>query len=158
MHGHTPHEMSTGQTPDISEYTEFSFYEMLWYNDEMAFFPEDRRKLGRWLGVAHRIHQALCYYLLNINAQIIVLSTVQKIPQDKLQTQVNIKSQLFLAVRVIRHCHCCCCSGHGWSNGHPSVFDHRAQSLPPLPLPSAPLPLLPSSFFSKCYLPWQRLS
>jgi len=52
MHGRTPYEIHTGQTPDISEYTEFSFYEMLWYYDEMAVFPEDRRKLGRWLGVA----------------------------------------------------------------------------------------------------------
>jgi hypothetical protein len=82
--------MTTGQTPDISEYTEFGFFEMLWYYDEMAVFPEDRRKLSRWLGVAHRIGQALCYYLLNQNAQIIVRSTVQRISQDELQTQVNI--------------------------------------------------------------------
>ena len=82
MHGRTPYEMTTGQTPDISEYTEFGFYEMIWYYDEMAVFPKDRRKLGRWLGVAHRIGQALCYYLLNPNAQIIVRSTVQKITQD----------------------------------------------------------------------------
>jgi hypothetical protein len=90
MQGRTPYEMTTGQTPDISEYTEFGFFEMLWYYDEMAVFPEDRRKLGRWLGVAHRIGQALCYYLLNQNAQIIVRSTVQRISQDELQTQVNI--------------------------------------------------------------------
>jgi hypothetical protein len=87
MHGHTPYEMTTGQTPDISEYSEFGFYEMLWYYDEMAVFPEDHRKLGRWLGVAHRIGQALCYYLLNSNAQIIVRSTVQKITQDEKKTE-----------------------------------------------------------------------
>jgi hypothetical protein len=92
MHGRTPYEMTTGQTPDISEYTKFGFYEMLWYYDEMAVFPEDRRKLGRWLGVVHRIGQALCYYLLNANDQIIVCSTVQKISQVELQTQVNINA------------------------------------------------------------------
>jgi hypothetical protein len=43
MHGRTPYEITTGQTPDISEYTEFSFYEMLWHYDEMAVFPEDHR-------------------------------------------------------------------------------------------------------------------
>jgi hypothetical protein len=87
MHGRTPYEMTTSQTPDISEYSEFRFYEMLWYYDEMAVFPEDRRKLGRWLGVAHRIGQALCYYLLNSNAQIIVRSTVQKMTQDEKQAE-----------------------------------------------------------------------
>ena len=79
--------MTTSQTPDISEYTEFGFYEMIWYYDEMAVFPEDRRKLGRCFGVAHRIGQALCYYLLNQDAQIIVHSTVQKISQDEKQTE-----------------------------------------------------------------------
>jgi hypothetical protein len=37
--------------------------------------------------VAHRIGQALCYYLLNDKAQIIVRSTVQKISPDELQTE-----------------------------------------------------------------------
>ena len=38
IHGQTPYEMTTGQTPDISEYTEFGFYELIWYCDEMAVF------------------------------------------------------------------------------------------------------------------------
>ncbi len=92
MHRRTPYELDTGQTPDISECTEFRFYEPVWYYDEQATFPEDRRKIGRWLGVAHRIGQALCYFILSNKAQPIVRSTVQKISQDELQTEsVKIK-------------------------------------------------------------------
>jgi hypothetical protein len=50
--GRTPLEAMTGETPDISEYTEFDFYQFVMYYD-----PNDtdetgiaRRKLGRWLG------------------------------------------------------------------------------------------------------------
>ena len=33
LHGRTPLEQLTGETPDISEYLDFSFYNWCWYND-----------------------------------------------------------------------------------------------------------------------------
>lgn len=63
LHGRTPYELVTGQTPDILEYTVFSWYDMVWCFDQEAAFPTNRRKLAKWLGVAHCVGQALCYYL-----------------------------------------------------------------------------------------------
>jgi hypothetical protein len=74
--------MVTGRTPDISEYVEFAWYELLWYYDHDDF-PEDRRRLGRWLGVAHRVGQACCYYILPHSGEPIVRSTVQKVTEDE---------------------------------------------------------------------------
>jgi hypothetical protein len=45
--------MVVGRTPNISEYLDFQWYETIWYLDHDANFPEDERKLGKWLGVAH---------------------------------------------------------------------------------------------------------
>jgi len=69
----------TGKTPDISEYTDYVFYEFVIYCD-----PNDsgedvhaRHKLGQWLGAAKSVGQGLCYYILISNGQFIARSTVQ---------------------------------------------------------------------------------
>ena len=80
--GRTPYELVTGRTPDISEYVEFEWYEPLWYYNQEDY-PADRRLLGRWLGVAHRVGQACCYYILTASGQTIVRSTVQKVSEDE---------------------------------------------------------------------------
>lgn len=93
LQGRTPYELVTGNTPDISEYTDFCWYETVWYHDQEAAFPEDRRKLAKWLGVAHRVGQALCYYLLPASGRPIVRSTVQAISEDELHSE-NICQQI----------------------------------------------------------------
>jgi hypothetical protein len=74
--------MVTGRTPDISEYVDFQWYDLLWYYDQEDF-PEDRHRLGRWLGVAHRVGQACCYYILPESGEPIVRSTVQQVTEDE---------------------------------------------------------------------------
>jgi hypothetical protein len=76
----------TGRTPDISEYLDYGWYDTLWYYDQEADFPEDRRNLGNGLGL-------LCYYILNENAQVIVCSTVQPLNNEEFDTQ-EVKDQI----------------------------------------------------------------
>ena len=58
-------EMVTGETPDISEWIDFEFYDRLWYYDQKKIEIDGTgRRLARWLGVAHRIGSDLCYWLL----------------------------------------------------------------------------------------------
>lgn len=64
LSGCTPYKIVTGQTPDISEYLDYSWYQTIWYYDQEAPFPEPRWKMAKLLGVAHRVRQALCYYIL----------------------------------------------------------------------------------------------
>jgi hypothetical protein len=77
--GHNPYEFVTGRTPN------FSGYDLLWYYDQDDF-PADRRRLGRWLGVAHQVGQACCYYILPSSGQPIVGLTVQRITEDERKT------------------------------------------------------------------------
>jgi hypothetical protein len=93
LNGRTPYEIVTGRTPDISEYLDYGWYDTLWYYDQDADFPNEHRKLGKWLGVAHRVGQALCYYILNKNAQVIVRSTVQPISKEEFNSQ-SVKNQI----------------------------------------------------------------
>jgi hypothetical protein len=84
LNGHTPYENVTGHTPDISKYLDYSWYDTIWYYDQDMNFPEDHRKLGKWLGVVHRVGQALCYYILNDKGVPIVCSTIQALSAQKM--------------------------------------------------------------------------
>ncbi len=90
--GRTPYEIVTGETPDISEYTAFHWYQLIWYIDN-ASFPESRKELGRWLGVSHRVGQAMCFWILTGNGTVISRSSVQALNPDKLRTD-DIKNQI----------------------------------------------------------------
>ena len=56
--GITGMERITGEMVDISEWTDFEFYDLCWYWDT----PNDweNSKLGSWLGVSHHICSSLC--------------------------------------------------------------------------------------------------
>ncbi len=71
--------------PDISEFLEFTWYEPVWYF-EPAAFPEQTRKMARWMGVAHRVGQAMCFWLLPSTGIPIARTTVQKVLSDDLMT------------------------------------------------------------------------
>ncbi len=74
--------MITGQTPDISEYCDFDFYDLLWYwrAPHPAMTKHDR-KLARWMGVAHRHGSDMCYWLMPLSG-IPITTTVQHVTSD----------------------------------------------------------------------------
>jgi hypothetical protein len=75
--------MVTGNTPDITEYTEFSWYDPIFCYDDLPF-PDAKRNIARWLGVAHRIGQALCFWILTNTGQVVARTTVQKLSNEEL--------------------------------------------------------------------------
>ncbi len=76
-------EMVTGETPDISEWIDFEFYDRVWYYDQKKIeIDGSGRRLARWLGVAHRIESDLCYWLLLESGKVIARTTVQHVIRD----------------------------------------------------------------------------
>jgi hypothetical protein len=89
-------EVMTGETPDISTFTDFDFYQFVIYYD-----PNDsdddgkgRRKLARWLGPSESVGQALCYYLLKPNGRYIARSTVRPITSDDYSQYPTLKDEM----------------------------------------------------------------
>ena len=80
----TPLEALTGDTIDISEWTEFEFYDLVVYWDGRD--NESRQGIGRWLGPSHHIGSALFYYILTEKATVLSRTTVQHITKDEFQT------------------------------------------------------------------------
>lgn len=48
-------EILTGNTPDISEWLDFTFYDLVWYHVSANDTTTANRRLGRWLGISHRV-------------------------------------------------------------------------------------------------------
>ena len=82
--GRTPIEAITGETPDISEYTDFGFYDWVLYRDNAGL---GETKLGRWLGVLHKIGQLMSYYVLPIGCKVISCVTVQRLTRADQSTR-----------------------------------------------------------------------
>jgi hypothetical protein len=76
-------EIVTGETPDISEWIDFEFYDRVWYYDQKKIeIDGNGRRLARWLGVAHRVGSDLCYWLLLDSGKVIARTTVQHVVRD----------------------------------------------------------------------------
>jgi len=73
--GRTGMEIITGETPDISEWTDFGFYDYVWFWYQPG--KDDNPMLGRWLGVANRTGGHMCYWVIDRKGMIHSRTTVQ---------------------------------------------------------------------------------
>ena len=87
----TGFEHALGYTPDISEDIDFSFYDPVWYITQ----PGDQESpyIGRWLGISHRVGNAMCFWVLTGNGNAISTSTVQHVTSKDL-THSNTQQRL----------------------------------------------------------------
>ena len=83
--GRTGFEEIFGATPDISQWLDFEFYDLVWYWDhERSDMAEENRKLGRWLGISHNVGSDLCYWILPQSCKVIARSTVCHVLREEL--------------------------------------------------------------------------
>jgi hypothetical protein len=83
LDGRTPMEQLTGETPDISKYLDFGFYDWIWYKDNAGL---GETHIRRWLGVAHRVGNLMSYWIVTEAGRVIARTTVQRITNLELTT------------------------------------------------------------------------
>jgi hypothetical protein len=83
LHDRVPSEAIKGNTPDISEYAQFDWYEYVWYLDPAVKFPDEAKKLGRWIGVAHDVGSPMTFWILPASCKVIARSTVSSLTEDE---------------------------------------------------------------------------
>ena len=81
--GRTPLEIITGETPDISEYMDFEFYDWVTYRNNGGL---GEVQLGRWIGVSHRVGRLMSYWILPESGIPISATTVQRLTNDERST------------------------------------------------------------------------
>ena len=88
LQGRVPSEIVEGNTPDISEYAQFDWYQLVWYHDPAVQFPGDTKKLGRWIGVAHDVGSPMTFWVLPTTCKVLARSTVSALTDDDLANPV----------------------------------------------------------------------
>jgi Reverse transcriptase (RNA-dependent DNA polymerase) len=86
LDGKCPLEKITGESVDISEYLDFGFYDWAWYKENAGL---GETKIGRWLGVSHRVGPLMSYWILTQNGRVLSRTTVQRVTNLELQTAEN---------------------------------------------------------------------
>ena len=71
LQGQVPETMVIGQTPDISPFSAFRWYEWVMFRDTMASYPEDKMVLGQDLVPALDIGPAMTRKLLKKNGMVV---------------------------------------------------------------------------------------
>jgi hypothetical protein len=86
LDGRCPLERVTGETVNISEYLDFGFYDWVWYRENASLGVT---KLGRWLGVSHRIGTLMSFWVIASNGKVLSRTTVQRVTNLELQVAEN---------------------------------------------------------------------
>ena len=92
LRGRTSLEKVTGETPDISDYLDFSFYDWCWYKNNAGL---GESQIGRWLGVSHKQGSLMSYWVLTSKGSVLSRTTVQRV--------THLESRLMKLRGVWRH-------------------------------------------------------
>ena len=88
LNGRTPMEYITGETPDISEYLDFSFWDWVWYKENAGI---GETKLAKFMGTSQSIGSLMSYWILPISGIPESRTTVQRLTTLEMKTDVNAK-------------------------------------------------------------------
>ncbi len=86
LQGRTPMEAALGETPDISEYLDFGFYDWVWFKRDAGI---GEIELGKWLGVSRSTGSLMSYFVLPISGIPVSRTTVQRVTELEKQTEAN---------------------------------------------------------------------
>ena len=84
LRGRTSLEKVTGETPEISEYVDFGFYDYCWYRENAGM---GETKLGRWLGVSHKTGSLMSFWILTDKCRVVSRTSVQRMTELEKQEQ-----------------------------------------------------------------------
>jgi hypothetical protein len=87
LNGQTPQAIITGETPDISRFAEFLFYQWIKWFDQDVAMAEDQEKYGRYLGPSRDVGSIMTSKILNDKGNSLYRLTFRALTQDKLDSQ-----------------------------------------------------------------------
>lgn len=86
----TPLEAATNLKPDISAFLHYHWWQPVYFQAKGETFPTTKERMGRWLGVARNVGDALTYYVLAQDTKELVIRSVLR-AANEVETQ-NIRA------------------------------------------------------------------
>ena len=84
LQGRTPLEALTGETPDISQYFDFGFYDRVWFKEDTGL---GETKLARFLGESHQVGSLMSDWVLPSIGIPMSNTTVQRVTNLESHTE-----------------------------------------------------------------------
>ena len=81
--GRTALQIITVETPDISEYLDFGFYDWVPYRTNAGL---GELSIGKWIGVSHKVGQIISYWILTVSGRPISCIYVQRLMEGEKET------------------------------------------------------------------------
>ena len=78
----------TGETPEISEYVDFSFYDWCWYKENAG---KGETKFGRGLGVSHRTGSLMSFWILTPSCRVVSRTSVKRVTRLEMDEEATQK-------------------------------------------------------------------
>jgi len=94
LKGECPETLINGETPDISAFGEYGWYDWVKFRDTQVAYPEDNFVLGRYLGPSFDVGPAMTAKILKENGQYIHSSTLRHLTPDELICPLEIKTRV----------------------------------------------------------------
>ena len=85
MNGRTPEEFISGSTPDISAFAMFDWYQPVYYWTPTVEFPNERKLLGRWLGIAESCTDDMAFSILTKSGNVIIRKSIWGLTNEELR-------------------------------------------------------------------------
>jgi hypothetical protein len=98
LQGRTPIEAIQCETPDISEYLDFGFYDWVWFKRDAGI---GEIELGKWIGVSKSTGSLMSYYVLPITRVPVSRTTVQRVTELEKQTEASNQQRIAAFDKVI---------------------------------------------------------
>jgi hypothetical protein len=86
LQGRTPMEIVTGETPDISEYLDFGFYDWVWFKRDAGI---GEIEFGKFLGISSSTGSLMSYFVLPSSGAPVSRTTVQRMTEIEKQADAN---------------------------------------------------------------------
>ena len=71
------------ETPDISEYLDFTFYDWVNYRTNYGL---GKLQIVQWIGVSNKVGQMISYWVLMVSGHVISCVTVQRSNDSEIKT------------------------------------------------------------------------
>ena len=93
LQGQTPHMVTFGTEPDISNICQYKWYEWVYFRDGSQSFPFMKEVLGRYLGPAKNEGNEMTMWILKMNGQVVPRTGLRKLTPREEHDPVEVKKR-----------------------------------------------------------------
>ena len=91
LEGTNAHALTLGDEGDISSLCQYKWYDWCYFREQQAVFPHNKEVLGRVLGPARGVGNAMCQWVLKSNGNVVPRRSLRPLTTAEIHSPTEIK-------------------------------------------------------------------